>query len=361
MFRHYPGRTGSLELGRGSKRASNHPTTSGFRPRARVRPTLEPVFALLVALLALYKLASVRAAPSFIVFHSSHEGSHGFCSSFATEFCRLCDASEQYDGRLNNGSVAWQRMLDSNPRGDDSGSGGMVLMGAPRVPEMQRGLDIMRAHGDDPGGVVFLLIVRTDLAKWSMSQYFKMVRWSGAGSDAELEIEASKGAPDPQFLPSLYYHRGKKRGGGRGGQNETVPQMPQYHYKIRFLDAVADMHLEAWNAYITLAKFLHAAGMRIYFITYEQLAEGGPDYVRTIFRDRLNVTVGHRQNGKTGDKIGCHNRRMPIFERVSRAHGGGRMRDYAVNYLEIMVHFWKRLDPTFMSLIPEGMRDLVLY
>ena len=243
-------------------------------------------------MLAALQSALLATGPSLLLIHDFHEGSHAICEAFANE-CPPADCTEDYDGyHHHSGVAAWDAIRALS---------GVLLVRL--KPSEVRFL---------PPQAVCVVLVRTDLMRWTVSSYLKMY-----GELAKrVGVEA-----DPQFF------------------NESALSAANLTSRAVFMhmarvNRAAEGLLHRWVVKVELLERLLAANRTAYVITYEQFLEGGALYVQKILR-RARVACPQADNASLDGGVAS---RAGWGQQVHRAHGN-MISDYAQNYDEIVRHF----------------------
>lgn len=245
-------------------------------------------------------VVAMLAVPDVLLFHGSHEGSHSICQLFADEVCRPADCTERFDAYRQGGVTAWAGINTQS---------GLVLL--QQVPP-SGAANVSRSTSS-------LILVRTDLPKWTVSQYAKLMSWMAP----KLQLPTS--SIDPQFA-------------------SPDAKLAKINMTTQYLHRAAEWCVESWRAKVNLGLALHQAGRRVFFMTYEQYLEGGDGYARSVFRDPRVRAHGSCSESRARE------RREGEGRQAHQAHGD-YVREYASNFNDVLLHFETTPYPSWASLL----------
>jgi len=202
-------------------------------------------------------LVARRAGSTLMILHQSHEGSHAICESFL-EFCvAKVECRELYEANPIYGHTGpdFAGIHDNNV--------GLIRVTGADSKLMKSGVD-----ADDDFVVV---LARTDLLRWGVSQYFKVVTQS--------HLDERMGKTDhPDYSPYV------------DPQFQTGIELAALDLDEELFRAVLDELVNMWTNKVVNLEALKKNNKRFGIATYEQFLEGGPDYIHKILQ-RANVTV----------------------------------------------------------------------
>ena len=209
----------------------------------------------------------IASVGKIILLHHSHEGSHAMCQSFES-FCLEPDCTERFDAGKHEGRIDWDGALSES----------MVLL---RLRERDTEELLERLGPDD----VVLCLVRTDLMRWTVSEYFK-VNPSEATANPYL-------AKNPQFL-----HHWQ-------GINVTVT--PEY-YKLDLVRSTAKALVARWREKVKILNRVQRSGTRYGILTYEEFLEAGTDYLAAALQAfRLETPCTNHSATITSERVHSDN------------------------------------------------------
>ena len=267
------------------------------RPLMKLAPPLPP-----------HVLNGTQVLNRVLLIHSGeHEGSHAIC--FALE--RMCvpnvDCSEQFCPWKWDSSKRGMSRIAGVTRYLQSHTKAVALFfpsaGTSRVAVTPYS-DI--AHSLD---LSFMMIVRTNLEKWSMSMYTKFFSTPGI-------------AKDPQFAMNKL------------GANLTLPK---YVVDPARLKITAVRLVRRWHEKLYFAR---SVKQRVYLLAYERFLEGGDEYMASVA-----ALMGVHEYAEANSKFPCQTKGTVAFVHKSEA-----LHDYVENYWVVQKHFLTENYPTWAQL-----------
>eukprot|EP00635_Sarcinochrysidales_sp_CCMP3193_P003157 CAMPEP_0118902886 /NCGR_PEP_ID=MMETSP1166-20130328/7974_1 /TAXON_ID=1104430 /ORGANISM="Chrysoreinhardia sp, Strain CCMP3193" /LENGTH=280 /DNA_ID=CAMNT_0006842101 /DNA_START=4 /DNA_END=846 /DNA_ORIENTATION=+ len=215
------------------------------------------------------------AGSTLILMHQSHEGSHATCESFM-EFCvEKVECRELYEANPQFGGTGpdFEGIHDND-------------VGLIRISGADRGLLKSGVLADD----FVVVLVRTDLLRWGVSEYFKVV--------TQNHLDETMGKMDhPDYAPYVdpQFHAGV--------------ELAALDLDVELFHAVLDRLVRMWTAKVVNMEDLKKNHKRFGIATYEQFLEGGPTYVRRIL-DHANITAPCTGAAYTHEVVRAHSDRI---------------------------------------------------
>mmetsp|Transcript_2994 Transcript_2994/g.9332 ORF Transcript_2994/g.9332 Transcript_2994/m.9332 type:complete len:287 (+) Transcript_2994:106-966(+) len=228
-------------------------------------------------------ISSGRA--TVVLLHQGHEGSHAICESLERS-CFAFNCHEDFDGGK---------------------SGTIDIAGV----HSERGV-LLRAYKDDmpffnPDDK-FVVLVRTDLMRWSVSMY-----WKANADRLDSKVVLENG--DPQFALR------------EGGNPQLAAKAG--HMQMDLLDIAARRNINTWYQKRHVLNYLRENNMTYVVITYEQYVMDGDALLKAAMS-----AIGEKRD----DALDCAHDVASMLQPMTRVHTED-LYDYTTNADEVLNHF----------------------